>query len=165
MGFEPTTVRLQTECSTVELNPLKWYPCGDLNPNHLIESQISLTFRRQGCLVDCQGLEPQTYELKARCSNHWANNPYTVFKARHSRSVLSSKPITIPLVLMTQASATQSECMVLHVGIEPTTFALQEHCSTYWASVAYLERIDGLEPSSEAWKATILPLNYTRITL
>jgi hypothetical protein len=25
-----------------------------------------------------------------------------------------------------------------------------------------LERVEGIEPSSEAWEATVLPLNYTR---
>ncbi|SPF19969.1 hypothetical protein PSCFBP3800_04514 [Pseudomonas syringae group genomosp. 3] len=25
-----------------------------------------------------------------------------------------------------------------------------------------MERVEGIEPSSEAWEATVLPLNYTR---
>lgn len=27
---------------------------------------------------------------------------------------------------------------------------------------AEVERVEGIEPSSEAWEATVLPLNYTR---
>jgi hypothetical protein len=26
-----------------------------------------------------------------------------------------------------------------------------------------LERVKGIEPSSEAWEAAVLPLNYTRV--
>ena len=26
-----------------------------------------------------------------------------------------------------------------------------------------MERVEGIEPSSEAWEASVLPLNYTRV--
>jgi hypothetical protein len=29
--------------------------------------------------------------------------------------------------------------------------------------VSFLERVAGIEPASSAWKAEVLPLNYTRI--
>ena len=29
--------------------------------------------------------------------------------------------------------------------------------------ILVLERVKGLEPSSKAWEAAVLPLNYTRI--
>ena len=32
---------------------------------------------------------------------------------------------------------------------------------TYWGEV---ERVEGIEPSTKAWEAFVLPLNYTRIT-
>ena len=37
-------------------------------------------------------------------------------------------------------------------------FALQTRCS-------FMERVMGIEPTSSAWKAEVLPLNYTRETV
>jgi hypothetical protein len=33
-----------------------------------------------------------------------------------------------------------------------------------WTAIALLERVAGIEPASSAWKAEVLPLNYTRQT-
>ena len=32
-----------------------------------------------------------------------------------------------------------------------------------WLPVTHLERVMGIEPTSSAWKAEVLPLNYTRL--
>jgi hypothetical protein len=36
---------------------------------------------------------------------------------------------------------------------------------TYHSPAAIMERVAGIEPASSAWKAEVLPLNYTRGTL
>ena len=82
--------------------------------------------------------------------------------------------------------------MVLTIGFEPMTSSLPRKCSTCWAMWAKqeactvnlcicsincpkchinkqttfrflkVERVAGIEPASLAWKAKVLPLNYTR---
>gem|GEM_PF-4271812 len=57
------------------------------------------------------------------------------------------------------------------MGIEPTYccacpavlfyFRQRDPATTYF----YLERVIGIEPTYIAWKAIVLPLNYTRINL
>ncbi len=38
--------------------------------------------------------------------------------------------------------------------------------ATYFVSASLsMERVKGIEPSCEAWKASVLPLNYTRAQL
>ena len=50
-------------------------------------------------------------------------------------------------------------------GFEPATYRFVAGHSIHWAKGAYmgLERVMGIEPTRPAWKAGILPLNYTRI--
>ena len=47
-------------------------------------------------------------------------------------------------------------------GFEPPTFALEGHCSILLSYKCKLERVKGIGPSRPAWKAGVLPLNYTR---
>ena len=53
--------------------------------------------------------------------------------------------------------------------IELPTSPLPRECSTtephgqYCTTTFKLERVAGIEPASSAWKAEVLPLNYTRI--
>ena len=53
-------------------------------------------------------------------------------------------------------------------GLEPPAYCLEGSCSirlSYWRIYRpskKLERVKGIEPSYPAWKAGILPLNYTR---
>ena len=61
--------------------------------------------------------------------------------------------------------------MVRQKGLEPPAYCLEGSCSiqlSYWRiyretrSSSLLERVKGIEPSYPAWKAGVLPLNYTR---
>ncbi len=63
--------------------------------------------------------------------------------------------------------------MARQKGLEPLTYCLEGSCSiqlSYWrrlysrliCSCLELERVMGIEPTCSAWKADILPLNYTR---
>ena len=54
--------------------------------------------------------------------------------------------------------------MARQEGLEPPTYCLEGSCSiqlSYWR--IFMERVMGIEPTRPAWKAGILPLNYTRI--
>ena len=55
-------------------------------------------------------------------------------------------------------------------GLEPLTYCLEGSCSIQLSYIRLLdfwlmERVMGIEPTRPAWKAGILPLNYTRIPL
>ena len=48
-------------------------------------------------------------------------------------------------------------------GLEPLTYCLEGSCSiqlSYWR--ISMERVTGIGPAYPAWKAGVLPLNYTR---
>jgi hypothetical protein len=49
-------------------------------------------------------------------------------------------------------------------GLEPSTSRLSGVRSNQlsYRPIIFLERVKGIEPSSSAWKAEVLPLNYTR---
>ena len=49
-------------------------------------------------------------------------------------------------------------------GLEPPTYCLEGSCSIR-LSYRYkkMERVMGIEPTRPAWKAGVLPLNYTRV--
>ena len=54
--------------------------------------------------------------------------------------------------------------MAPQAGLEPATYRLTAGRSTIeLLRNAILERVKGIEPSHSAWKADVLPLNYTRI--
>ena len=60
--------------------------------------------------------------------------------------------------------------MARQKGLEPLAYCLEGSCSiqlSYWRMSikrfwVKLERVKGIEPSYPAWKAGVLPLNYTR---
>ena len=48
-------------------------------------------------------------------------------------------------------------------GLEPLTHCLEGSCSIQLSYKRIkMERVMGIEPTQPAWKAGILPLNYTR---
>ena len=56
-----------------------------------------------------------------------------------------------------------AEKMARQKGLEPLTYCLEGSCSiqlSYWR--IYMERVTGIGPAYPAWKAGVLPLNYTR---
>ena len=61
--------------------------------------------------------------------------------------------------------------MARQEGFEPPTYCLEGSCSillSYWRisdPERKLERVMGIEPTYPAWKAGVLPLNYTRMAI
>ena len=62
--------------------------------------------------------------------------------------------------------------MARQKGFEPLAYCLEGSCSiqlSYWRilqapiTLRELERVMGIEPTRPAWKAGVLPLNYTRM--
>ena len=52
--------------------------------------------------------------------------------------------------------------MARQKGLEPLTYCLEGSCSIQMSYWRMLERVTGIEPAYPAWKAGVLPLNYTR---
>ena len=52
--------------------------------------------------------------------------------------------------------------VVRQEGLEPPTYCLEGSCSIQMSYWRMLERVTGIEPAYPAWKAGVLPLNYTR---
>ena len=53
--------------------------------------------------------------------------------------------------------------MARQEGLEPPAYCLEGSCSiqlSYWR--IWMERVTGIGPAYPAWKAGVLPLNYTR---
>ena len=79
-----------------------------------------------------------------------------------------------------QLSYTHHILLVRQKGLEPLAYCLEGSCSillSYWRTTQHrlafslfskitgtLERVMGIEPTRPAWKAGILPLNYTRMS-
>ena len=54
--------------------------------------------------------------------------------------------------------------MARQKGLEPLTYCLEGSCSIQlsYQRICNVERVMGIEPTRPAWKAGVLPLNYTR---
>ena len=64
-----------------------------------------------------------------------------------------------------EPSPTNDPLMACLKGFEPLTHGLEGRCSIQLSYRHKMERVKGIEPSRPAWKAGILPLNYTRINM
>ena len=53
--------------------------------------------------------------------------------------------------------------MAPQVGLEPTTDRLTADSSTTELLWNKMERVIGIEPTTSAWKAGVIPFNYTRM--
>ena len=53
--------------------------------------------------------------------------------------------------------------MARQKGLEPLAYCLEGSCSIQLSYRHKMERVMGIEPTRSAWKAEILPLNYTRL--
>ena len=53
--------------------------------------------------------------------------------------------------------------MAPQVGFEPTDRLTADSSTTELLRNNMMERVMGIEPTTSAWKAEVLPLNYTRV--
>ena len=136
-------------------------------------------------LVSHRRFELRTTWLKVKCSANWANGPGWDSRTR-TYEMPESKSGALP--------TWRYPNMGWIVGFEPTTFSatnwrsnqlnyihhkkmarlkrfeLLTHCLEGSCSIrlsyrcTHLERVMGIEPTRPAWKAGILPLNYTRMS-
>ena len=118
-----------------------------------------------------------------RTHNAWNHNPvlcqlnYThhiygtpggtrwLFSSQKERfaSVEPSAATLIRVAFEFSSPLTLAEKLARQKGLEPLTYCLEGSCSiqlSYWR--ISVERVTGIGPAYPAWKAGVLPLNYTR---
>ena len=110
-GFEPSTVRVWTVCS----------------------SQLSYL----GIMVEISGIEPLTYAVQVRRSPKLSYIPICNFGAGNETR---TRDPNLGKVMLYQLSYSRKILMsvVPLIGIEPITYWLQVSCSTRWAKAAYI---------------------------
>ena len=80
-----------------------------------------------------------------------------------SGSVKPSPATLVRVAFDCSSPANAGVRMARQKGLEPLTYCLEGSCSiqlSYWR--IYMERVTGIGPAYPAWKAGVLPLNYTR---
>ena len=146
----------------------------------------------QGHMGWVKGLEPSTLGTTIRCSNqlsythHIFVSPVGRWHARRD-SLFCGKATAVQtihwIVFKSRLSnpwPVPHHTLARQEGFEPPAYCLEGSCSiqlSYWRigdpftgdcpvpkdpSKKGLERVMGIEPTCSAWKADILPLNYTR---
>ena len=83
----------------------------------------------------------------------------TIWRANQLRHI---HHIHLSTALYRMATAPHPE-LARQKGLEPLTYCLEGSCSILLSYWRILERVMGIEPTRPAWKAGVLPLNYTRV--
>jgi hypothetical protein len=117
---------------------VKWQGWQDSNPRHAVLETAVLPTELHPYLIMVEGVGFEPTKL-----------PQRIYSPPHLATL-------VPLRILLEPPA----------GIEPATSSLRVMRTTDCAKVAYnmssLERVKGIEPSTRAWEALVLPLNYTR---
>ena len=138
-GFEPVLPPWKGGVLTAWPTGHVWRRRRDLNP-------------RTGCPIYTlsRGASSATWVLPHKIKNGSAGRIRTYDRSVNSR------------LLYHWATAEQFYMVGLN-GLEPSTSRLSGVRSNHLSYRPIMERVKGIEPSSTAWKAVVLPLNYTRI--
>ena len=87
------------------------------------------------------------------------------FRRENSQLLVGNEKTKTPATIEITGISTKRE-----MGFEPTALALARRCSTtepfariiLYHQLLKPKRVAGIEPAYPAWKAGVLPLNYTR---
>ena len=142
-GFEPRTPWLKVTCSTVWANESNWQGWQDLNLRMLESKSSALP------LGDTPNLWGGRWE-----SNPRPQGPQSCALTNWATPAISGAPegIRTPDPRLRRPMLYPAELQV-HTLFVPNS-SVKKYC---------LERVMGIGPTQPAWKAGILPLNYTRI--
>ena len=113
------------------------------------------------CLAGVAGFEPTHARIKILCLTAWRHpNDLVSLIWGDLRGSNPWPPVPQSGVLPTEL---RPPCVfvVLPKGFEPLTSALEGHCSIQLSYGSLMEQVKGIGPSQPAWKASVLPLNYT----
>ena len=86
----------------------------------------------------------------------WASRA-TIWRANQLRYT-HHRDVIVPFRALTSLAGTR----MCSKGFEPPTHGLEGRCSIQ-LSYEHTKRVMGIEPTYLAWKASVLPLNYTRM--
>ena len=119
------------------------------------------------------GFEPTNTGTTIRCLRPLGDTHHILFaeKVARQKGLAQSRsgsvkpsPATLTRVAFSFFESTRtSKKVARQKGLEPLTYCLEGSCSiqlSYWR--ISLERVTGIGPAYPAWKAGVLPLNYTR---
>ena len=119
------------------------------------------------CLAGVAGFEPTGAGIKIPCLTAWRHPSKSKWGGRQVSNLLPPEPQSgaLPIELRPPFTVVRLE------RFEPPTHGLEGRCSILLSYrrvtlplLGVLERVMGIGPTQPAWKASVLPLNYTRIT-
>ena len=155
-GFEPTNAGVKVPCLTAWRHPI-------VSPARCYGKRagtLRLSFLFLGWV---KGLEPSTPGTTIRCSNQLSYTHQIMWNEGKLARLKGLEPLTHCLEgsCSIQLSYRRVSMVPVLAGSRTDAIHLQNRHRTLPA--LQMERVMGIEPTRPAWKAGILPLNYTRI--
>ena len=121
------------------------------------------------CLAGVAGFEPTGAGIKIPCLTAWRHPSKSKWGGRQVSNLLPPEPQSgaLPIELRPPYFGAPGETRTPDTRLRrPLLYPaeLRAHKHNYCALIRHLERVMGIGPTQPAWKASVLPLNYTRIT-